>query len=138
LLAVIRFNPEAKRIIVTAPNQIHGGQAKAMINFFKKENIPIFGWIENMRGFLCQHGGERQDLFNTGSGSRAVFLMDIPFLGRIPIDPHLPECMEAGGPFMKKYPDSQAAEACNLIAEKIMAGSEIILSEDKPEIIGGP
>ena len=61
LLTVIRAIPEAKTIIVTAPNKIGGDRAKNMINFFRKEKIPIFGWIENMRGFLCQHCGERQE-----------------------------------------------------------------------------
>ena len=84
-----------------------------------------------MRGFLCQNCGQRQELFSTGSGSRAVYLMDIPFLGRIPIDPYLSECVDAGEPFMEKYPDSQAAEAYNLIAEKVIEGNKIILTEDK-------
>ena len=120
VLAVIRGMPEAKKIIVTAPNKIPGDRAREMIRFFKNEDIPIFGWIENMRGFFCQHCGQRQELFSTGSGSRAVFLMDIPFLGRIPIDPDLSQCLDAGEPFMEKHPDSQAAEAYNLIAEKII------------------
>ena len=133
LLTVIRAIPEAKTIIVTAPNKISWDRAKNMINFLKKEKIPIFGWIENMRGFLCQHCGKRHELFSTGSGSRAVFLMDIPFLGQIPIDPYLSECVAAGEPFMEKYPDSEAAEAYNLIAEKVMEGNKTILPEDKSD-----
>jgi Mrp family chromosome partitioning ATPase len=120
VLAVIRVIPEAKIVIVTAPNKIPSDRAREMIRFFKHEKIPIFGWIENMRGFFCQHCGQRQELFSTGSGSRAVFLMDIPFLGRIPIDPDLSQCLDAGESFMEKHPDSQAAEAYNLIAEKII------------------
>jgi ATP-binding protein involved in chromosome partitioning len=124
LLVVIRGIPEAKIIIVTAPDKIPSGRAREMIRFFKKENITIFGWIENMRGFLCQHCGQRQELFSTGSGSRAVFLMDIPFLGRIPIDPYLSKGVDAEEPFMEKHPDSQAAEAYNLTAEKILKGTQ--------------
>jgi Mrp family chromosome partitioning ATPase len=133
LLTLVRAIPEAKTILVTAPNKICKDRSKEMINFFKKENIPIFGWIENMRGFLCQNCGRRQELFSSGSGSRAIFLMDIPFLGRIPIDPHLSECVDAGEPFVEKYPDSQAAEAYNLIAEKVIEGNKTILPEDKSD-----
>ena len=122
LLTVIRAIPEAKTIIVTAPNKIGGGRAKNMINFFRKEKIPIFGWIENMRGFFCQNCGRRLELFSTGPGNRAVFLGDIPFLGRIPIDPHMVECADAGDPFLDKHPESEVAEACKLIIEKIMEG----------------
>ena len=63
LLTVIRAIPQAKTIIVTAPNKISGECAKNMINFFRKEKMPIFGWIENMAGFLCQHCGQRQEMF---------------------------------------------------------------------------
>lgn len=75
-----------------------------------------------MRGFLCQNCDKRLELFSTGSGNRAVFLLDIPFLGRIPIDPHFVECDDAWGPFMEKYPESEVVEACNLIVDKIMGG----------------
>ena len=124
LLTVIRAIPDAKTIIVTAPNKIGRDRAKNMINFFRKEKIPIFGWIENMRGFLCQHCGVRQELFSSGSGSRAVFLGDIPFLGRIPIDPHMDDCVDAGEASWEKYPKTEVAEACNLIVEKILGGNK--------------
>ena len=120
LLSVIRAIPEAKTIIVTAPNKIGGDRAKIMINFFRKEKIPIFGWIENMRGFLCQHCGKCGELLSTGPGNRAVWLGNIPFFGRIPIDPHMVECADAGDPFIDKHPESEVTEACNLIIEKIM------------------
>jgi ATP-binding protein involved in chromosome partitioning len=81
---VIRAIPDAKTIIVSAPNKIGGDRAKNMINFFRKEKIPI--------------------------------------LGRIPIDPRLGECADAGDPFLQKHPESEVAEACNLIIEKIMGG----------------
>ena len=122
LLTVIRAIPEAKTIIVTAPNRIDAARAKNMINFLRKEKIPIFGWIENMQGFLCQHCGQRQEMFSTGPASRAIFLLDIPFLGRVPIDPRLGEFADTGEPFLQKYPESEVAQACNLIIEKIMGG----------------
>jgi len=122
LLTLIRAIPQAKIIIVTAPNKIDGDRAKIMINFFRKEKIPIFGWIENMRGFLCQHCGKSLELFSTGPGNRAIFLGDIPFLGRIPIDPYMVKCADAGDPFLEKYPESEVAQACNLIIEKIKGG----------------
>jgi len=122
LLTVIQTIPEAKTIIVTAPNKIGGDRAKNMINFFRKEKILIYGWIENMRGFLCQHCGKSMELFSTGPGNRAVFLGNIPFLGRIPRDPHMGEFADTGEPFLQKYPESEVAQACNLIIEKIMGG----------------
>jgi len=131
LLTMIRAIPETQAIIVTAPDRIDRGRAKNMINFFEKEEIPIFGWIENMRGFFCQHCSKRQELFSSGSGNRAIFLGDIPFLGRIPIDPHMAESADAGEPFLEKHPGSEVAEACNLIIDKILGGNRANLSEDR-------
>ena len=130
-LTVIRAIPETKIIIVTAPNKIGGDRAENMINFFRKEKIPIFGWIENMRGFFCQHCGQLQEMFSTGPGNRAVFLMDIPFLGRIPVDPNMLKCTDAGDPFLEKHPESGVAEACNLIIDNIMGGNNTNLSENR-------
>ena len=132
LLTVIRAIPEAEKIIVTAPNIIRRDRAKKMINFFTKEEIPIAGWIENMRGFFCQDCDRRLELFSTGSGSRAVFLGDIPFLGRIPIDPHFEKCADAGKPSLEMYPESEVAEGCNSIIEKIMGGNKSSLAHCRP------
>ena len=131
LLTVIRAIPEARAIIVTAPNKIGGDRAQNMINFFRKEKIPISGWIENMRGFFCQHCGQSLELFSSGPGNRAVFLVDIPFLGRIPIDPHMAECADAGEAFLEKHPESEVAEGCNLIIENILGGNKTNLPEDR-------
>jgi Mrp family chromosome partitioning ATPase len=129
LLTMIRAIPEAKTIIVTAPNKIGRDRAKNMINFLRKEKIQISGWIENMQGFLCQHCGLRQELFSSGGGSRAVFLGDIPFLGRIPIDPHMDECIDVRKPSLEMYPESEVAEGCKLIVKKILGGINAFLPE---------
>jgi Mrp family chromosome partitioning ATPase len=134
---IIQSIPDVKTVVVTAANKVSGDRAKNMINFFRKEKIPISGWIENMRGFFCQHCGESLELFSSGTAGRAIFLGDIPLLGRIPIDPHVAECAAAGEPFVETYPESEVAQGCNLIAEKIMEDGDIILNEDKPETIGG-
>jgi Mrp family chromosome partitioning ATPase len=131
LLAMIRAIPEAKKIIVTAPNKVGRDSAKNMINFFRKEKLPIFGWIENMCGFLCQNCGVRQELFSSGSGSRAVFLGEISFLGRIPIEPHMDECVDVRKPSLEMYPKSEVAGGFNLIAEKLLGGNNAKLFESR-------
>jgi Mrp family chromosome partitioning ATPase len=123
LLSVVQAIPDGKTIFVTTPNKISEDRAKKMINFFRKEQIPIFGWIENMRGFLCQNCGQRLELFSTGSAGRAIFLMDIPFLGRIPTDPHLEESADTGEPFLEIHPSSPVADAHKHIVHKIMESS---------------
>jgi ATP-binding protein involved in chromosome partitioning len=120
LRRMTRSMPDAKIIIVSAPNKISAEHAQKMIDFFRKEKIQIFGWIENMRGYLCQDCNRRLELFSTGAGNRAIFLMDAPFLGRIPINPRMKEYADAGYPYLEKYQDSEAAIAFERVAEKIL------------------
>jgi ATP-binding protein involved in chromosome partitioning len=121
LAAWLRNIPDSGVILVTAPNRVSHRQVKKMIRFFRDESLPIHGWIENMCGYLCQKSLQRTGLFNTGSGSRAVFLMDFPFLGRIPYSPHVPMWDAVGTPVWETHSDSEIADALDLVARKIVA-----------------
>jgi len=46
--------------------------------------------------------------------------MNIPFLGRIPTDPHLEESTDTAEPFLEIYPSSPVADAHKHIVHKIM------------------
>jgi nitrogenase subunit NifH len=82
--------------------------------------MEVLGLIENMSGFVCPHCGESIDLFGTGGGSRTATAMNIPFLGRIPIDPKMVKCADAGESYMEKYPDSEVTNAYNQIVASIL------------------
>ncbi|MDY6954812.1 MAG: P-loop NTPase, partial [Thermodesulfobacteriota bacterium] len=81
--------------------------------------------IENMSGFLCPHCGKAIDVFGTGGGLRTAKAMDIPFLGRIPLDARMVRCADAGESYMEKYPDSETTKAFDEIVATIMGGEEI-------------
>ena len=44
---------------------------------------------------------------------------DVPFLGRIPLDPRCSESSDIGVPYVVKYPDSPASHATLAIVDKI-------------------
>jgi ATP-binding protein involved in chromosome partitioning len=119
LAAWVRNVPASEVILVTAPNRVSHRQVKKMIRFFRDESLPIHGWIENMCGYLCQNSLQRTDLFSTGSGSRAVFLMDFPFLGRIPYSPHVSICELSGKPIWEAPTDSEITDALDLVSSNI-------------------
>lgn len=123
LLSVIRAIPEVKIIIVTAPNRISSDSAAEMISFFKREKVSVFGWIENMQGFLCQNCGHRQKLIGTGPVSRAVFLNEVPFLGRIPIVSNLRQFVDAGEGPLEKKSSYTLEKASDMIVQKIMTST---------------
>jgi len=122
-LSVAQTIPGAKAIIVTTPQEVSLADIRKSINFCRTVNMPVFGLIENMSGFVCPHCGKALDLFGSGGGFKTALAMNVPFLGRIPFDPQLVACADAGESYMEKYPESEATAAYNQIVEKIMEGS---------------
>jgi len=118
---VIQAVPDANVILVTAPNKIDQERAGEMIRFIRKEDITIFGWIENMRGFLNQNCDRKKGLLGTGPVSRAVFLNDVPFLGRIPIDTNLEEPSDVAAALLEAHRTCIEGEPYNIISRKIMS-----------------
>ncbi|MEA1900066.1 MAG: Mrp/NBP35 family ATP-binding protein [Thermodesulfobacteriota bacterium] len=121
-LTVAQTIPDAKAIIVTMPQEMSLDDVRKSINFCKTVNMQVFGLIENMSGFVCPHCGKAIDLFGSGGGSRTATAMDIPFLGRIPLDAKMVKCADAGESYMDKYPDSEVTQAFNQVVAKIIEG----------------
>lgn len=121
-LTVAQTIPDAKAIIVTMPQEMCLGDVRKSINFCKTVNMQVLGLIENMSGFVCPHCGKSIDLFGTGGGSRTATAMNIPFLGRIPLDAKMVKCADAGESYMEKYPDSEVTKAFNQVVAKIIEG----------------
>ncbi len=121
-LTVAQTIPDAKAIIVTMPQEMSLDDVRKSINFCKTVNMQVFGLIENMSGFVCPHCGKAIDLFGSGGGSRTATAMDIPFLGRIPLDAKMVNCADAGESYMDKYPDSEVTQAFNQVVAKIIEG----------------
>jgi len=124
-LTVAQTIPDAKAIIVTMPQEMSLDDVRKSINFCKTVKMEVLGLIENMSGFVCPHCGKAIDLFGSGGGSRTATAMDIPFLGRIPLDAKMVKCADAGESYMEKYPDSEVTKAYNQIVEKIMEGEQV-------------
>ena len=121
-LTIAQTIPDAKAIIVTMPQEMSLDDVRRSINFCKTVNMQVFGLIENMSGFVCPHCGKAIDLFGSGGGSRTATAMDIPFLGRIPLDAKMVKCADAGESYMEKYPNSEVTKAFNQVVAKIIEG----------------
>jgi ATP-binding protein involved in chromosome partitioning len=119
-LSIVQLIPDVTgSIIVTTPQDVALLDSRRAVNFSKKLNVPVIGIIENMSGFKCPHCGKEIDLFKTGGGYKASEELQVPFLGKIPIDPKIVEASDAGKPFILEHPDLEAAKAFNEIVDKI-------------------
>ena len=86
-------------VIVTTPQELALLDVRKSITFCRQLSVPVLGVIENMSGFVCPHCGKATDIFKRGGAERMTEEMQVPFLGRIPIEPALVEAGDAGCAF---------------------------------------
>ncbi len=110
-LSISQMVPMTGAISVTTPQEVALYDVRKGLRMFQKVNVPLLGIIENMSFFICGHCGERTEIFSFAGGERAAKKFDIPFLGRIPLDPAIRECCDAGTPIVVANPDSPQSKA---------------------------
>ena len=118
-LTVAQTIADARAVIVTTPQEISLADVRKSISFCRTVKMDIFGLVENMSGYICPHCGKEVELFGSGGGERTSKDAAIPFLGRVPFDPQVVSCADAGQSFQDKYPDSPVTQAYEAIARKI-------------------
>ncbi|MBC7326899.1 Mrp/NBP35 family ATP-binding protein [bacterium] len=111
-------------IIVATPQQVAVSSVRKSITFCRKLNVPILGVVENMSGFICPYCGARIDIFSKGGAEKMAEEMKIPFLGRIPIDPHLVEISDAGQLLWNSGSHSQIRDIFEKIAVSLTENSQ--------------
>lgn len=118
-LTVAQQISDAKAVIVTTPQEVALADVRKSINFCKAVDMEIFGLIENMSGLTCPHCQETIDLFGAGGGERTALQMNVPFLGRIPIDPQVVSCGDSGACYQELHSDSAVSQAFQQIADRM-------------------
>ncbi len=109
----------AGAVIVTTPQDVALLDSRKSVSFARAINLQVIGVVENMSGFTCPHCGSQINLFKFGGGEKAAKELDIPFLGRIPMDPSIVEMGDSGTAFIMKDPDSDPAKAFYDIVKNI-------------------
>lgn len=106
-------------IMVTTPQDVSTGDVRRGVRMFEKVNTRVLGIVENMSAFACPHCGETLDVFGTGGGERLARDLNLPFLGRIPLDPDVRAAGDAGVPTVVRSPESPAGVALKEAAEAL-------------------
>ena len=68
---------------------------------------------------ICPKCGAEINIFGTGGGQRIAEDLNVPFLGKIPIDPKISEEADKGIPFVVGHIDSPAAKAFRKVVKKV-------------------
>jgi len=131
----------AAAVVVTTPQELAVADVRRCLNFCKKADLPIAGVLENMSGYVCPQCGIHTDLFGSGGGERLAEEMSVPFLGRIPIDPRIVGCGDAGICLMDAHRESPAAQSYLTLAARLHeqedlwreAPEGVLTSSDAPQ-----
>ncbi len=119
-LTIAQLIPKADgSIIVTTPQDVALLDSRKTVVFSEGLKIPVLGIVENMAGLICPHCREEIDLFKKGGGEKAATDLNVPFLGRVPIDPKVVDTGDSGVPIVAADPASPAAEAFQAIIDKV-------------------
>ena len=118
--------PLAGAVIVSTPQDIALLDARKGLSMFRKVDVPVLGFIENMSYYICPKCGDRADIFSHGGARTEAEKLETEFLGEIPLDIAIRETSDSGRPIVIDQPDSPHAAAYLEIADRIWAK----LSED--------
>ncbi|MFO8032692.1 MAG: iron-sulfur cluster carrier protein MrpORP [Desulfohalobiaceae bacterium] len=121
---------QAKAIVVTSPQVLAIDDVRRSIHFCRQTGNPVLGIVENMSGFVCPHCRQEVNIFNSGGGEVLAQEMNVPFLGRIPLDPGMVSAADEGSPYLQSHVDDPAALAMERILEPIR---ELVSQSGKQE-----
>jgi Mrp family chromosome partitioning ATPase len=107
-------------VVVTTPQEVSLSTIRKELSFCKKMNLPVLGIVENMSGFVCPCCGENTDIFMSGGGEKLAREYGVEFLGRVPIDPNVTACLDAGQCVFCKHKDSPAVQSVLKIVDNII------------------
>ena len=92
-----RFKPMGA-VLVSTPQDLALIDAARAGQLFDQAEVPVIGLVENMAGYVCPHCGELSDPFGRGGVETAAERLELPFLGRIPLDLAIREGSDRGQP----------------------------------------
>src|SRR5216117_3138035 len=97
--------PQALFLLVTTPQPAAQKVAKRAAESAQRFELEIAGVIENMSGFTTP-GGERFTIFGEGGGQLLADELDVPLLGKVPLQEELRVASDEGYPLVLDDPDA--------------------------------
>jgi ATP-binding protein involved in chromosome partitioning len=119
-MTLAQLLPQAKMLIVTTPQPAAQKVADRTVGMARKFDLEVMGVVENMSGFTTP-SGERFTIFGEGGGQLLADEVDVPLLGKIPIQEELRSHADEGHPLVADDPDAPASQALFQVARGIVA-----------------
>lgn len=123
-LSLAQTAPLSGGVIVTMPQEVSLADARRGAAAFVQLDVPILGVIENMSG----------EIFGSGGGEKAAQELNVPFLGRVTLDPNVRIGGDAGQPVVVSHPQSAAADSLRRLARLIALRLNTHVPDPDPQL----
>jgi ATP-binding protein involved in chromosome partitioning len=121
-MTLAQLLPQAQFVVVTTPQPAAQKVAKRAAETAARFDLPVTGVIENMSGFTTPTG-ERFTIFGEGGGQELADELDVPLLGKIPLQEELRIAADEGNPLVFQDPDAPASQALLHAARGLIAAT---------------
>lgn len=106
-------------VVVSTPQDIALIDAARALDMFRKLNVKVLGIVENMASFACSSCGVESHPFGHGGAEAKAKKLDVPFLGRIPLEEAVRVGGDVGQPIVQTAPESASAKAFAALAGRL-------------------
>jgi ATP-binding protein involved in chromosome partitioning len=127
--------PLTGAVVVTTPSGVALQDARKAIEMFNQVHVEILGVVENMSYFVCPHCNHEIDVFSTGGGERTAKQYNVPFLGRIELDPTIREGGDSGHPVVLAGEQANNAKSLFAFARKVLERADELKSRGGGSIL---
>src|SRR4051794_27001600 len=131
-MTLAQLLPQARFVVVTTPQPAAQSVAKRAAETALRFDLEIAGVIENMSGFTTP-SGERFTIFGEGGGQLLADELDVPLIGKIPLQEELRIGSDEGRPLVIENPDAPASQALFHTARGLIA-----VTPQEPAVLRGP
>ena len=121
-MTLAQLLPQAKVLLVTTPQPVAQKVASRAAEMATKFDLEVIGVVENMSGFTSP-SGERVTIFGEGGGQLLADDLDVPLLGKVPLEEDLRAHADEGRPLVIEDPDAPAAQALFHLARGLVAAT---------------
>lgn len=112
-------------LIITTPQEVSVLDAKRSAYAFNKLNVKLLGVIENMSYFICPENKKEYQIFGSGGGEKISKYLNIPLLGKIPIELEVRTGGDIGEPVILTNQNLKSSVEFMNIAKKIVKVSDV-------------
>ncbi|KAI1895584.1 hypothetical protein AGOR_G00107740 [Albula goreensis] len=119
-LSISQNIPVSGAVIVSTPQDIALLDARRGAEMFRKVNVPVLGFVQNMSVFQCPNCQHQTHIFGADGARDLARTLGVEVLGDIPLHLSIREMSDKGQPVVVSSPDSPEAEAYRNVASAVV------------------